>query len=248
MKNLFSLLSLLFLCLTSACVVTDDDPIAPTPEPDPEPTSLRTGLLFYAPFEGNADDIAVNALTGAVSGATTVPDRNGQAAGAYRFDGVDDYINYGNETSLAFPGRQTYTIAAWVKPEQRSVDGRMHIMSKFDGGVRATWYLGVGEGATVDSYRNVSPWATFGVGTFAWDEFVHLATTYDGTDLIVYVNGVEDNRVPFGGNPSDNVTDIIVGGVHSQGAVSPSFQGTIDEIRIYNRVLTGEELTWLAEN
>ncbi|MEL7160267.1 MAG: LamG domain-containing protein [Bacteroidota bacterium] len=248
MKSFFSLFPLFLFFLLTSCVVTDDDEATPMPEPEPEPRTLSTGLVFNAPFNGNADDVSTTGLTGTVTGATITMDRTGAANGAYRFDGVDDYINFGNETSLAFSGRQAYTIASWVKPEQRSDDSRMHIISKFDGGVRATWYLGVGKDGTVDSYRNVAPWATFGVGTFPWNEYVHVATTYDGTDLVVYINGVEDNRTPFGGNPNDNVTDIIVGGVHSRGAVVPNFKGIVDEVRIYNRVLTQEELTWLANN
>lgn len=248
MSNRFSLLTLLMLCLFSACVIDTDDQVAPTPEPEREPTSLRTGLLFHVPFSGNADDVAVNALSGSVTGATITDDRNGSPAGAYRFDGEDDFINFGNQPGLAFPGRDQYTIAAWVKPERRADDSRMHVISKFDGGVRAAWYLGVGQNATVDSYRNLAPWATLGVGSFGFDGFVHIATAYDGTDLTVYVNGVEDNRTPFAGNPNDAVTDILVGGVHSEGEVRSTFNGVIDDIRIYNRVLTAEELTWLAEN
>jgi len=248
--NLFKLL-FVFLTLGAFACGSDDDGgmVQPMPEPEEEPTSLRIGLLANFAFDGNADDISSNAYTGTVVGATVTTDRNGVANGAYYFDGIDDHINYGNLTDLALGGAQPYTMTSWVKPEQ--LDDPSHrsiIISKFNGGVLAGWYLGISGDATVAAYRNVEPWATFGVGAIEWGEYVHVACTFDGTALKVYINGVEDNSANFSTHPSDRATNMVIGAIYSQNNLVPAFRGNIDGVRIYNRVLEPEELTWLAEH
>lgn len=244
MKNTFSLLLLFALFLTSACVSDDDQPIVPVP--DPEPTSLRSGLLFHVPFSGNADDIGVNGLAGVVTGATITSDRHGEANEAFRFDGEDDVINYGPAPELALGGRSTYTMTAWVKPEERGDDVRRIVISKFNGGVAAGWYLGINFEDKVQAYRNAAPWSVLGNAVNAANAYVHIASSYDGANFTVWRNGILDETIPYPGHPTDQVTDVLIGAAFSQNNVNPSFKGTIDDIRIYNRVLTGDELTWLA--
>lgn len=247
MKNAFGLFALFLLLFASACIVTDDDePFIP--EPDPEPTSLRTGLVFYVPFSGNADDIAVNGLPGTITGATLTTDRHGVANEAYRFDGVNDYINYGSAPDLAMGSRETYTMAAWVKLEDLGEDKRNYVISKFNGGVAAGWYLATNEDEEIQTYRNASPWSVSSAPIVTYDEYIHIASSYDGSNLSVWLNGELAGTSAFGGHPTDVVTDILIGGIHSQNNVVPQFKGTLDEVRIYNRVLTQEEFTWLAEN
>ena len=62
--------------------------------------TLNDGLVAYYPFNGNANDESGNRNDGIVHGATLTTDRNGNAASAYVFDGVDDYIRIGDSSSL----------------------------------------------------------------------------------------------------------------------------------------------------
>ncbi len=247
MKNAFFLLSFFLLCLASACVVTDDDGMV-VPTPDPEPASLRIGLLFHVPFSGNADDVAVGGLTGTVSGATITTDRHGEANEAYSFDGIDDVINYGTAPDLSLGDVATYTMTAWIKPEDLG-DTRRHIaISKFNGGVAAGWYLAINSNREIQAYRNNVPWSVRGNPVNVLDEYVHIASSYDGANLTVYRNGELDATIPFPRNDHDRNTQVLIGGEFSQNNIVPSFKGVIDDVRIYNRVLTSEELTWLATN
>ncbi|MEM6770265.1 MAG: LamG domain-containing protein [Bacteroidota bacterium] len=247
MKNTLFLFALLTLLGASACIVSED-PITPIPEPDPEPTSLRPGLVFHAPFSGNADDIAVNGYAGTITGATLTADRHGVANEAYRFDGVDDVINYGSAPDLAFGGRSTFTMTAWVKLEDRGDNQRNQIISKFNGGVAAGWYLSVNADEEIQAYRNAAPWSVSGSPTVPYDEYVHVASSYDGSNFTVWLNGELSGTTEFGSHPSDVNTDMLVGAIHSQNNVVPLLKGTVDDIRVYNRLLTGEELMWLANN
>ena len=72
---------------------------------------LSTGLIARYPFDGNASDISGNGNHGTVYGVITVADRFGQENQAYFFDGVDDYIDLGNSTSLN--PANLITVSAW---------------------------------------------------------------------------------------------------------------------------------------
>ncbi|MEL7160268.1 MAG: LamG domain-containing protein [Bacteroidota bacterium] len=247
MKNALSLFAFLLLFLAFAC--NDEDPIQPMPEPEPEPelASLANGQVFHAPFAGNADDVAGN-LSGTVNGATATSDRHGVANEAYEFDGFDDVIDYGEGDILVMPNQDPYTISAWVKMEDRG-DGEVNmIMAKFNKDVNAGWFLGVSSTGKLRSYRHNVPWSLNSNSSITYGEYVHVAAAYDGTELSVYLNGQLDRSIPFGRNNNDRSTGVLVGGMYDNGNVNPLLRGVVDEIRIHNRVLTQEELTWLAEH
>ncbi|KPM47555.1 LamG domain-containing protein [Jiulongibacter sediminis] len=214
--------------------------------PEPEPTSLKIGLIAHLPFDGNADDISDTGLTATVKGTTIVNDRFGNSAGAYYFDGVDDVITYNKPEMLSLGGFEPYTISVWAKPE--AVDYTNIMISKFNGGVLAGWYVGVNADSSAQVYRNVGPWAGKTDTKITYGKFNHILTTYDGKNLNIYINGKLESSTPFTSHPYDRKTEIAVGGTHSQNKLISRYLGTIDEIRIYDRVLEAEEIEWLADN
>ena len=228
-----------------SCDSSEDAP-APDPGPAVELPSLREGLVALYTFEGNADDQSINKYDGAVSGAVLTQDRFENANSAYQFDGENDFISYGNIEELSFGGFEPYTFAAWVKAD--SADRRTTILSKWNGGVLAGWYLSVTENSTIYSYRNVSPWVAESSTTIPRNEFVHLTTTYDGENLDIYINGELSISAPFRSQPHDRKTPFLIGALHSRNEVSGFFKGVIDDVRIYDRVLSTEEVKWLADN
>ena len=64
--------------------------------------NLNQGLQLHYSFNGSATDLSENGNNGIVNGATLVSDRWGNPNGAYRFDGLDDYIEVPNSPSLSF--------------------------------------------------------------------------------------------------------------------------------------------------
>ena len=76
-------------------------------------------------------------------------------------------------------------------------------------------------------------------GTVTPNEWTHLAWSYDGTDKVVFVNGVETAR-QNGGTMAGHAMPVIVGG-HGRDAADPagqSFNGAIDEVKVWDEVLT----------
>jgi len=249
---------LLFLFTIAACTDDAKDPLTPgtndpktetpeTPVVEPEPASLSIGLLFHTPFDGHAHDLGPQGRMGDVTGAALTTDRFGEENQAYKFDG-NDYIDYGNIQEISFGSRLPYTLAAWVKFENDNVDARQTVISKFNGGVKASWYLAINTENKIQAYRNAAPWSIIGKENVPYDEFVHLVATYDGSNYSVWFNGQLDHTISYNSHPGDTQTPVIIGGVLSGGAITPNLKGVVDDVRIYNRVLNTEELAYLANH
>ena len=246
MKHLFFILfaSVYFFSCTTP-VVDPTDPMDPMEE---EPGSLKIGLLAHFDFNGHANDVSGGNYSGIIHGATIVPDRNGEPAGAFSFDG-DDYIDLGNIQELAFGGFSTYTMTAWVKAADLGANSSSFtVASKFNGGVSAGWYLSINSNSKLKAFRNVVPWSIVSTQDVEREEFVHVAASYDGANFTVYINGEVESSSPFTSQPSDVVTSVLVGAAHDQNNIVPSFKGVIDDLRFYNRVLTDDEFEYLVQN
>ncbi len=241
MKSASNLLTL--FCLIIALIVfmgcDKDDTATPTGE---EPTSLRVGLVGHWDFLGNANDLSTKGHHGAVVGAIPAKDRKGKDNSAFQFNGETDYIQLGNITSFGFGGIKPYTIASWVKPD--SAFGT--IISKWNGGVSAGWYLRVKLDGIAASYRNVVPWTSNALEPIQPNKWNHVLTKYDGAHLYIYVNGELVAQDPFKSQPNDTQTDVLIGAHHSQNKIASFFKGVIDDVRMYDRDLTQDEIKWLA--
>ena len=71
------------------------------------------GLVGWWPFNGNANDLSINANNGTVNGATLTVDRYGNANKAYSFDGLNDYIEVLHSNSLNLG---IISISCWINP------------------------------------------------------------------------------------------------------------------------------------
>ena len=90
----------------------------------------------------------------------------------------------------------------------------------------------------------VHPVATKPVAQRTW---THLAGTYDGKLAVLYVDGVEVDSLPLPGAFNfDPVTPLLLGANGNIAGVSEYFPGRIDEIALYNRALSADEIRVLA--
>ena len=207
-------------------------------------SSLNDGLVAYYPFNGNANDESGNGNNGTINGATLTTDRFGNPDNAYSFDGVDDEILVPHNANLN-TGSQI-TIVAWVNPSS-SGHGRpiaqkrsssnvggytfetTHSPFGPDNGLQWVIWKG-GTPHTLQTPANV-----LAIGTYQ-----HVAATFDGTTMKVYVNILEEASMSVSG-VIDAVMDPFVIGrnvVHA----SLVWHGLIDEVRIYNRALSEGEI------
>jgi len=163
---------------------------------------------------------------------------DGKFGKALSFDGVDDYVNVPHSTSLDV---DVITVAAWVKGTFGS-DYRDIIGKSFSGADRA-WALCINNGK-VD-------WNVASQGSAVWDLVAHLGTAiindnkwhfvvavYDGVRGYVYVDGALDSSGGSAGVIGKNTLYLGVGRYYG----GEYLNGIIDEVRIYNRALSEEEI------
>jgi Concanavalin A-like lectin/glucanases superfamily/Domain of unknown function (DUF1929)/Glyoxal oxidase N-terminus len=167
-----------------------------------------------------------------IGGAARVPGRFGSAL---QFDGVDDLVRIPDAGPLNLASGMT--VEAWVAP--RATDGWRTVLAKgrrsdlsfaLYGGENPTAYVSAG-GGTGSARASSEPEA---------DAWTHLAATYEGTTLRLYVDGVQvaattERNGPL--TPGDGA--LTVGGNDAWGEW---FAGRIDEVRLYDRALTAAEL------
>ncbi|MEO8427268.1 MAG: LamG-like jellyroll fold domain-containing protein [Verrucomicrobiota bacterium] len=161
---------------------------------------------------------------------------SGKTGSALSFDGVDDYVNVNNTSSLN-PGTQL-TLSAWIKPTSTSTSGE--IISK-ENNVNNQYYLRLQGGGKI---RFTVAGATLnGTTTLSPNTWNLITGTYDGSSMNLYINGFLDATSPATLSMADNGLNVRLGA--RQYATPVVFHGLIDDVRIYNRALSLAEVQTL---
>lgn len=198
-------------------------------------------------------DSSGNGNDGVIHGATWVEGKYGKALS---FDGVDDYINCGNDGSLK-RSNTDFTIEAWIKLNGYSSSWAEAILSNRapSGGFGSLFFVRGEKDAlnkrkvTFDTSVGTEsgpPRMVFGITQLQLNRWYHVAATFQykgggANEATIFVNGIAENTATLReiGNPDAQPTRI--GWEHSQN-VDYDFNGIIDEVRVYNRALTADEI------
>jgi hypothetical protein len=223
-----------------------------TINPKTEPASLKDGLIAYYPFNGNANDESGNRNNGTVNGATLTSDRFNNSDKAYFLNGVNNYIRMQKPGPT---GNPRVSVSFWLKTVSQSGD---MIIGWGGNGITGNDFRIYQNGRCPGSiaFDTYDCAVNYLIGDFR-DKWNHFLVIYDGAiapnvfSSKVYLNGVEISTTCFtqdyGGTNIKATNPITIGRYH--GTVQEGyFNGSIDDIRIYNRILTQEEITYLANN
>ena len=199
-----------------------------------------TTLLVWYPFTGNANDNSGNGNNGTVTGATLTTDRFGIADNAYLFDGSGDYITR-NFISVG----SARTVSFWVYFDDIT-DTVVPFNLGHSSGTAANDVMVLytdGSGSVVFRVGNGTISASVTSGIKLITTWYHITMIYDGTNLILYTNGVPD------GTPATIASGLTTGDIFSLGQYRNNnrypFHGKLDDVRIYNYALSPTEVTEL---
>ncbi len=198
------------------------------------------GLVGWWPFNGNANDESLNGNNGMVSGASLMNDRNGVANSSYSFDGVDDKIDCGNGLSLN-QFTSELTVAAWIKAPQ-TVNTDKNILSKY-GCNPGGWSLETSQNTFATNFTgcNQSVQSQFNLYNDTW---IHIIGVREANKWKVYKNGLlEDSSAIFANYNLNSTYNLIIGVQNDNLNPSTHWEGQIDDIGIWNRALTQQEIT-----
>jgi len=217
-------------------------------------TCSDEGLVAYYPFNGNANDESGNGNDGTVYGAILAADRCGKADSAYSFDG-NDYIK-ADATGLPTGERTT---SLWFYANTLAT---MPVLLGYggDGPPGTSWWMNLNHGGTPAYFLGVH-WTQSLYLKYYYTEnpvgkWMHFAATTDPTGSKIYLNGVEvASNSQFVNNTYVIDRDLAIGVDVSGDGIAPFtdgnvgyFDGIIDDVRIYDRSLTQDEIKCLAAN
>lgn len=197
---------------------------------------LTTGLLGKWSFDvGGADGTAMSNHGTLVGGATVGPGTNRNAV----FVSNNRYVDMGGRSSLNVADQMT--IAAWIYAAGGfSSGGRQTIASRFNNSAGWMFDLIDATGSPRLSTTAGTASAGFTMPSNAW---MHLAGTYDGTNISVYTNGALA-ATALGSGPIANSGNFQVGSRQDYGNY---FSGRIDEVYFFGRALSTAEVLALKE-
>jgi hypothetical protein len=197
------------------------------------------GLEGFWPFNGNANDVSGNNNNGFVSNAVLTADKSGIANSAYNFNGTNARIVTTNAPTLT----GNYSISAWFNTQSLAswgtiVDCRPNAASGI--GIEHNSNLSFTT-STGSSYNNTM--SNFSIQTNTW---LHVVVVYNGTHKLIYINGVLDKTQLYSNLILSTTQPFIFGdrGIMPSGPGN-YFNGTLDDIGIWNRALTQQEITSL---
>lgn len=162
---------------------------------------------------------------------------------ALGLNGSDQYVNAGNGASVQRNGTQAFTLEAWVKPTAAQWGT---LISKFQ-------HSATHEGYSLEvfsDYRvallhgnNWSDWnATTSSTALAAGIWSHVAATYDGSVVNIYINGVLSASTSWSNGLTDPGTPLLIGARMGTSVVSTYFAGQIDEARVWSTARTAAQI------
>jgi hypothetical protein len=201
---------------------------------------------------GNSGSIIIGASgtqtsvgTCTTSGTAWGNGASGHTNSSLNFDGTDDYVDCGNNSSLIFGSGKNLTYSAWIY--SKNPTGRWQGVIYHGNYGQAQGYLGLDpnghlEGGTGDG----SNWQTHQTNySISQNKWTHIVMLLDRNTNIMkfYANGIEVGSFSHNYVPAAPSTNLRIGDGNIDG--SEHFDGQIDDARIYNYALTSEQIKTL---
>jgi hypothetical protein len=131
------------------------------------------------------------------------------------------------------------TMEAWVNPTALSGSWRTVLVKEAAGGLAYALYAGEDSGRPSAHAYTASEFDTRGTGALPLNTWSHLAATYDGSTLRLFVNGTQVSSRAVSGAMRVTGQSLRIGG---NAIWSEWFAGRIDEVRVYDRALSAAQI------
>lgn len=221
-----------------------------------ETINLKKGLIAFYPFNGDAADESGRGNNGTVFKATLTSDRFGRLKNAYDFSNTGANIT----TPLSAPmGKNTRSISFWFYTNEVNNSNDQWIMVGYGGDLEFTNFyasiwnsnssIGIDIGVSYIVYNTniIGRWHnmilvydnSFGTTVSSVKTYLDGSLLQDVKMQTAYfeINTGNSNKRPFGFGPPNSPIQSL-----------QTFRGKLDDIRVYNRILTQDEISYLANN
>ncbi len=199
--------------------------------------SRADGLVAWYPFNGNANDSSGNGNNGTNNGATPTTDRFGNAGKAYSFNGASSFINVSGIGSFA---SSVVTYSAWVRINSSSPGGIIMRGTSSLYTIFGVWnnqvWIGGNNGTQTETQ----------VGSVPINIWTHIVGVYNQglATISIYINGQFVQTVSSGFTLDGTGYITLIGTNQNYASCNCNqwFNGSMDDIRIYNRAMSVSEI------
>ncbi len=217
-------------------------------------SQVSNGLVAKYSFNNGTAEDEVGLNDGTVNGASLTNDRFGNSNMAYEFDGISDYINLGSSATIK---PSIGSISLWAKviaPSNSGIGYPYNPIFVSKNGNTESFFEGcalyynkntgnlvavASEPTTYTEIYNISN------NPAVLGDWTHYVITYDDDSLKLYINNVLDFKIPKGFQSVFGNTDPVLLGASNDAVNNRYFNGAIDDIQIFDRVLTANEVALL---
>ena len=214
--------------------------------------NLQQGLIAYWAFDGNGKDGSGKGYNAEENGKVVYAD--GKVGKAVDLEAAGAYLVVPNNIDIQLKSTESFTVSLHVKPN--SIAHGDILYHGLGCSTWASWFLGL-EGGEPDAARTAGNYV-FGVRSAngaayqaAMSEaevgnWVHIAVTYEGDTLKMFIDGAEQDSQDIGILPYDSQEKLHIGGDPGCGGRA-WYNGLIDDVCLYNRAVTKAEITILSK-
>ena len=227
---------------------------------EPENLLPSAGLVAWYPFDGDARDLSVNGYHHRVVNVQFTPDRFNRTGHAISFSGGSSYT----VNSLVLTMQPEFSISMWIYPEaEHQIDsesltgatgtqGQRYILGPTHGANWSETYVGLGLSAGTNGISIYEHGADYMPPVLVWpgkiSGWTHIVILYQNRKAVLLVNGevkksgLQSTRAA---QPSTYYFGAAWHGTGSGNAITSFYKGKLDDLRVYDRVLSGKEITAL---
>jgi hypothetical protein len=225
-------LVILFYCLFTALFINNIS----------AQVNLNEGLVFYLPFNNNSLDFGPNSFNvGNDNSPAAVNDRLGNASMASSFNGSNQSFWLGNQS--AFRALNNFTFSVWFKT---TILKDQIMIAKHLGDLDGEWYFGMLASGKM-RLAHVTDSRVNADFDFAYNdgEWHHAVGLYDGSKLEIFIDGNLLGSLPRTGQTKSTNHSLYIG---KYSGTDWFFNGSLDEVYVYNRALNIQEINELKES
>jgi hypothetical protein len=224
------------------------------------------GLVAWYPLDGTAEDLGSQTINGSVLGPTSTIDRWGNAEGAMHFEELGDRIELGEISSTIGTPNTGMMLSCWFKGEAIPSSGQSvgQVVSAYYGPgdrqirLEVVHAISNGPGHHLKYYwrcpaENDEPVSSEEFSTSAWNHYV-MVVDPSTSEVRIFLNGAVVQDMTASYSPSNDyygqaTRNWMIGSYHPQiNSVPHQFFGDVDEVGIWDRALTDEEILALFES
>ncbi len=218
------------------------------------PADLLVGLTAHYPLDNNGNDISGNNYNGVPSNVTAVADRMGTANSAYQFSSTSSVVTLNNNSPII--SNTVFSISAWANMYNTGGGTSSNVSTIFSQRDNSTGNVSTivlnSEASSGTARFNLRTYGNSGQNVqgpnAGYSNWVHYTGVSDGSTIKLYINGnlVGTSPISSLGSVTTSIDHVEIGRQSYGGGVGGSLYGVIDDVRIYNRALTSDEVEYLA--